>query len=184
MTTVIVERSFDTKAEFEHLQAAEEGVAWCLAQHRVRFLRSYLSLDGRSMVCVYDALDVESVRETQRRAGLPVARAWASRIVAAGERLSARPGRATVLVEREFPHAMEPEQVHRMLRDSLACLGLHRAELLLSHLSADGMRMICVFEAIDAESVRIANQTGGMPFTRAWSASFHPGVAELAPTKA
>ena len=36
--------------------------------------------------------------------------------------------------------------------------------------AADGMRAVCMFEADDAESVRDANRTAGMPFDRVWAA--------------
>ena len=51
----------------------------CLTIHRVRTLRSYLSSDGRRMVCVYQAPDVESVRVAKQKAGVPATRLWAAR---------------------------------------------------------------------------------------------------------
>jgi hypothetical protein len=39
-----------------------------------------------------------------------------------------------------------------------------------SYFSPDGTRAICVFEAADAERVREANRSAGMPFERVWQA--------------
>jgi len=80
MERVIVERRFDGPQAFESLQAAEDAFAWCLEQHRVRFVRSYFSTDRKRMICEYEAPDAESVRATQRTAGLPFERIWTARV--------------------------------------------------------------------------------------------------------
>ena len=51
--------------------------------HGVRFLRSYFSTDGRRMLCLYEAPDVESVRFANRQAGLPFDLAWGVRALGA-----------------------------------------------------------------------------------------------------
>jgi hypothetical protein len=73
---IIVERSFDEAVEFEALQARAQKVSWCLDQHRIRFLRSYLSSDKKRMICVYEAPDAESVRIANRQAELPFDCVW------------------------------------------------------------------------------------------------------------
>lgn len=173
--TVIVERSFDQPSVFEELQAAEDAVAWCLQQHRVRFVRSYLSLDGRSMVCVYEAPDADSVRETQRIGKLPFSRVWGANVVEPTGRYAAQPGMSTVIVERALPRSYGPDDVRTGFAGAAGCFSINRAGLLESNLSLDGMRMVCVFEAPDAEAVRRANLQLGFPFARAWTASVHPG---------
>jgi hypothetical protein len=40
-------------------------------------LRSYLSLDGMRMLCLYAAPDLEAVRQANRLTGLPVAEVMA-----------------------------------------------------------------------------------------------------------
>jgi hypothetical protein len=73
---VLVERSFPEPVTFERAHALEEAKGWCLEQHRVRWVRSYLSSDGRRTVCFYQAPDAESVRLAQQEAGLPVDAVW------------------------------------------------------------------------------------------------------------
>lgn len=172
---VIVERAFDAPTSFDHLQGLEEGVAWCLEQYDVRFLRSYLSLDARSMVCVYDAPDAEAVRTTQRRGQLPFSRIWSAQVVGATGRHEARPGLSTVLVERELREPLRIEDVDALRSRGVECLQTNRVAFLESNLSLDGHRMLCVLEAPDAEAVRRANHQGGAPATRVWTATFHTG---------
>lgn len=76
MEQIIVERSFDEAVEFEALQARGEKISWCLEQHRIRFVRSYLSSDKKRMICVYEAPDAESVRIANRQAELPFDCVW------------------------------------------------------------------------------------------------------------
>ena len=171
MVTVFVERELEPGTQLEAVQAAEDAVAWCLSQHRVRFLRTYLSLDGSKMVCVYEAPDAESVRETQRRAGLPVAHAFSVLPVGELRGVSARAGMSTVIVQRAFEAPIPPDVVLEAMRSGASCFSTHRATLLASNLSTDLTRMVCVFEAPDAESVRMANRQIGVPFTRVWTAN-------------
>ena len=67
----IVDRSFPEPATFAEMQAREAAKSSCLTMHRVRFLRSFLSLDGKRMACVYAAPDTEAVRNAVRATGLP-----------------------------------------------------------------------------------------------------------------
>ena len=50
------------------------------------------------------------------------------------------------------------------------CLEARNVRWVESHLAADGMRSVCMFEAGDAEAVRDANRTAGIPFDRVWAA--------------
>lgn len=78
-TLGLVERSFAEPIEFESLQAAEDENNSCLVMHRVRFVRSYLALDKRKMICLYAAPDLESIRTANRMTGLPVDEVYLAR---------------------------------------------------------------------------------------------------------
>jgi uncharacterized protein DUF4242 len=82
---VIVERSFGEATEFEALQTRADKISWCLEQHRIRFLRSYLSSDKKRMICVYEAPDAESVRTANRQAELPFDCVWTATLHGADE---------------------------------------------------------------------------------------------------
>jgi hypothetical protein len=80
MARVIVERKFEEASSFDELQAQEESFAWCAEQHQVKFLRTYLSKDGKRMICEYEAPDAESVRRLQRTASMPFERIWTATV--------------------------------------------------------------------------------------------------------
>jgi len=75
---VVVERRFAAAVQPTALPEIEDRGASCLAAHRVRFLRAYLSLDRRHMICTYAAPDAESVRNAQHQAGMPFEHAWSA----------------------------------------------------------------------------------------------------------
>jgi len=73
---VVVERSFPGPVTLDEIQAIEDAGASCLETHRVRFVRTYFSLDRRRMICLYRAPDAEAVRLAQREAGMPLETVW------------------------------------------------------------------------------------------------------------
>jgi hypothetical protein len=81
MAIVIVERSFDEPVQFGEIQAIANRGVWCLEMYGVRYVRSFFSTDRRRMICLYEAPDADSVREAQRKAGVPFERAWAASII-------------------------------------------------------------------------------------------------------
>jgi hypothetical protein len=80
MEIVVVERRFDEPTSVERLQEQEDGAAWCLETHQVRPLRSYVSSDGKRMLCLYEAPDAEAVRAVQRTVQMPFEAIWSARI--------------------------------------------------------------------------------------------------------
>ena len=75
---VVVERQFGDPVELAAIQDVEDRASWCFAQHRVRFLRTWFSLDRHRMLCTYAARDAETVRTAQRQAGMPFADVWSA----------------------------------------------------------------------------------------------------------
>jgi hypothetical protein len=80
-----------------------------------------------------------------------------------------------VMVERSFEAPIEFDELQRCEEAAGACFELHEVRFIRSYLSADKRRMFCLYEAPDAEAVRIANQQGGLPFDRAFAVTIHPG---------
>jgi hypothetical protein len=76
-----------------------------------------------------------------------------------------------VLVERSFGEPVRFEDVQRLEREATWCLDLYRVRFLHTYVARDGMRMVCVYEAPDAESVRLANETAKLPFERVYTVS-------------
>jgi hypothetical protein len=83
-----------------------------------------------------------------------------------------------VIVERTFEQAVDVDALLEAESRSRWCLELHNVRFIQSYVSGDRCRMICVYEAPDAESVRIVNSTAKLPFDRVWSASLLTPLAK------
>ena len=70
-----------------------------------------------------------------------------------------------VVVERELDEPLDLDAL-REKRDTLVtCMQAHNGSLQSSYVAPDGKRMICIYQAPGAESVRQALRTGGvLPF--------------------
>lgn len=86
-----------------------------------------------------------------------------------------------LVMERTFDKPMLDADLERMGERLGPCLQEHSVQYLRSYLSSDRRRMICTFEARDAEAVRMAYRTAGYPFERVWQAVVLPTDAGLAP---
>jgi len=175
MVEVVVERHFEDPVEFSAIQALEDRGAWCLQEHHVRFLRTWFSKDRRRMVCFYEAPDAESVRIAQRKAGMPLDRVWTSTRNPVPEGWPDPPTapREHVVIERTFEEPISRAAVAALFEKGGECLPRHRVTYLGGYIAPDGRRMLCLFVAPDAESVRIANRESDAPFDRAWTATLH-----------
>jgi hypothetical protein len=169
---VVVERRFGQPVEFEDIQKLEDEGSWCLDAHKVRFIKTFFSRDRRRMLCLYEAPDAEAVRLAEDQACVPYDRVWTCIHLPATGTAEA-PALETVVAERTFPEPITAEFVSNTLKQAGWCLDVHRATYLGSYLAGDGKRMVCVFRAPDAESVRLANDQGGVPYTEVWTASVH-----------
>jgi hypothetical protein len=77
---------------------------------------------------------------------------------------------SVVVVERSFPEPVAFEDLQAMEDRGAGCLEAHGVSFLRTYLSRDRRRMVCLYEAPDAEAVRIAQGKAGLPFDRAWAA--------------
>lgn len=76
-----------------------------------------------------------------------------------------------VIVEREFEEPVGFEEVERREAEAAWCLEVRSVRFVRSFFSSDRRRMLCEYEAPDAESVRAAQLQAGLPFTRVWSST-------------
>jgi hypothetical protein len=73
-------------------------------------------------------------------------------------------------VERLFSPPLSEAQFMAGGEALAPCLQERDIKHLGSFLAADGSRSVCTYEASDAERVREAQRTAGVPFERVWEA--------------
>jgi hypothetical protein len=125
------------------------------------------------MLCLYEAPDAEAVRLAEDQARVPYNRAWTGTHVPAPRAAVDDTGKETVIVERAFQQPITAEFAACTFERIEWCLDIHKAAYVESYLSCDGMNMVCVFHAPDAEAVRLANTQGNAPYKDVWTASVH-----------
>jgi hypothetical protein len=81
-----------------------------------------------------------------------------------------------LIMEKEFEPPLTVEEHNAEARRVDPCLVAHEVRWIRSLVSADRRRMICEFEAADADSVRMAFRSARVVFSRVWVAElFEPG---------
>jgi hypothetical protein len=85
-----------------------------------------------------------------------------------------------LVVENTFATPLTDEEHDRMGKRLDPCLEAHGARWIRSYLSLDRTRMVCLFEAADAEMVRLSYRSAGVSFERVWSAEIFAAKKEEA----
>jgi len=181
MALVIFERIFEEPVSGAELLAMDTRNRWCFQAHAIQPKGHLVSRNGLRICCVLDAPDAESVRMAAQRAGVPPPdRVWSATVhgpLADIDAVSRRTGAANhgpVVVERSFAEPVRFDDVQSLEDRGAWCLSLNRVEFLVSYLALDRRRMICLYDAPDADSVARTNARLGLPFDRVWSATLHP----------
>ena len=175
MTEVFVERTWPRPLTDRDMHAMIEIGADCFGIHRVAWRGSLLAADGRYLVCHFSAPDAESVRIALDQAGSVPGRVWPGSIHEAPG--SDDGATANVMVTRAFDAPVALEDVQAKEDAAQGCLDTHRVNFVRTFFSTDRKRMICLYRAPDAESVRIAQREANMPVDRVWSfRRFAPGT--------
>jgi hypothetical protein len=159
-----LERSFDEPLSPADVVDGGRESQWCFDLHRVRWNGSFLSLDGRSMICAFSAPDMESARLALRDPGTDLSRFWPGTF---------HGGNATivpnVVVERTFAAPVRYEDI-KALGDAKAwCYETRNVKYAHTVFALDRTRMLCFFRAPDAEAVRSAQRETGAPFSAVWA---------------
>jgi hypothetical protein len=169
MTEVFLERDFDPSLDRAGVIALALDSAGCFDIHRIDWRGSFLSSDGRQMLCWFSAPDMESARIAMREADPNAQDFWPGEVVV-GPGISGQDlPRANVIVVRSFKQPVTLQEIQDIEDAGIACLDTRNVRFIRTFFSSDKKRMICFYEAPDAESVRQAQREAGVPFDEAWS---------------
>jgi hypothetical protein len=75
-----------------------------------------------------------------------------------------------IVVERSFDTPQSDDDMKRVADQERPCLAAYQATWKRSLLSADRKRMVCEYEAADAETMRRIQREAGAQFDRVWIA--------------
>lgn len=166
MTDLFLERTFDEPLTRDDvLDGARESKS-CFDIYRVQWHGSFLSNDGRSMICRFSAADVESARQALRDPDVDLSRFWAGTVYDGANALQ-----PNVVVARSFAAPVKFADIAAMGLAKSWCFETHRVKHVRSFHSLDGKRMLCWYAAPDAEAVRAAQREAAMPIESLWAGS-------------
>lgn len=74
-----------------------------------------------------------------------------------------------VIVERTYEPPITQADIDRKMASPAPCYDLRRVKHVMSIISRDGRRAICMYEAPDAAAVRQASEENGDPYVRVWT---------------
>jgi len=165
MTThTFLERNFDEPVTVADMYDSATETLRCFALHRVSWHGSFLAKDGLTMVCWFSAADAESIRIALRQNGADIRRFW---LGTAHE--GPAPATPNVVVERSFSEPVRLADIQAIEDAGAGCLETHRVKFARTYFSKDQKRMLCFYEAPDAESVRVAQREASMPVDAVWA---------------
>jgi hypothetical protein len=87
--------------------------------------------------------------------------------------MSSAPKLERLIAEQTFDEPLTEDDHGRIGRRVDDCLAQHGARWVRSYLSTDRRRMVCEFEAPDAEAVRVSYRSAGVKFDRVWTAEVY-----------
>ena len=183
MSEIVLIREFDPPIDAGYLEAASVDLGWCRELYGVAPLLHFLARDGRRCACIFGAPDAEAVRNVLRAGNRSEPEGlWACTVHSAddddgaGDPLAGDAARELVVVERAFAQSAAYEELRALKDRNTPCFQIRNVRHARSYFSLDRRRVICLYAAPDAESVRHANRAAGMPFDRAWPARAIPGI--------
>jgi len=169
MTEMFLERSFDQAVTVDDVGNMAKDSAGCFGIHRVDWRCSYLSADGQRLLCSFGAPDMESARIAMRQSGMDSRVLWSGDIIDGPGIEEADVARANVLVARTFDEPVGLQEIQDIEDAGVGCLQSRNVRFIRTFFSADRKRMMCLYHAPDAESVRQSQREAGVPFVDAWA---------------
>jgi len=161
---LVLERSFDSPMTRDDVIGLASTTSWCFEMYRVDWHGSLLAADGQTLVCVFSAADQESVRQALRKAEADTRRLWPGTVHTAPT--TPKPN---VLVERSFPEPVDLNDIQALEDANQWCLDVRNVRFVRTYFSQDRRRMLCLYSAPDAESLREAQREARMPTDRIWA---------------
>jgi len=169
MTEVFLERDFDPGLTAEDVWDMVRETGHCFQMHGALWHGSLLAADGRHMLCHFSSPDAESVRIALRQSGTQPGPVWAGTVHEAPKLPEADPGYSNVAVTRSWTEPVQLADIQAIENAGAWCLDAHGVQFVRTFFAADRRRMVCLYRAPDAESVRLAQVQAGMPVEHIWT---------------
>lgn len=178
MSLVIVETASEQPLTDAYLEEADRIGLPCLQAHGVTWRYSLLSKDRDQMICIFDAPDAASVRNSYAKLGIQKRAIWAGELIQPKGTQPSPDWAECYVIEAHYPSLGEEEwnKVEQNFSQFFMESGM---KWLHSYVSLDRTRVVYELDALDAETIQNAHHRFGIPYgsygvapgaNRIWSA--------------
>jgi hypothetical protein len=168
MSDAFQERTFVQGRTLEEVTTLVNTPGSCFGLYRVQHRASFLSTDGKLMICWFAAPDAEAVRSALRKMETDSSGVW-------GGTSHEPPGltrsdvvAGNVLVERNLATTTQIAAIQAQEQAGAPALAEHQVKLVFSFLARDGKRALIVYSAPDMDSVTAGMRLAKLSFDRVW----------------
>ncbi|QIR37184.1 DUF4242 domain-containing protein [Tolypothrix sp. PCC 7910] len=168
---------------YEHWMQIVQSFAGCIKARNIQWLYSLVSAQGDRSICLHQVPYTDAIREAYREAGVQFQRVWQAYLWLDREVAKLPQGYPLVIAEVNF----EPPITKAIYEESKHQAESYFHELNIQQIfcaaSCDGTRLICVFDAANAEDVRSLYCKIGQPVEQVWTGNLiypHNDIPALA----
>jgi hypothetical protein len=170
MSLVVAETLVDYPLTPEHPTATDLRILACMAERQVIWHYSLLSSDRTRMICIFDAPDAESVRESYKKGGGGFKHIWTGELIFPEGVQPPQNESMLKIFEGTFPGGFTQAEWDEANHHVLPCYAEHGVEWVQSYVSRDRTRVVCELNSPDAEIIRTTHRKFDIPCDRIWSA--------------
>jgi hypothetical protein len=177
VTFVLVERTFAQPATLDEIERVHGHIGWCLDKWGARPLLHGLAATRLRSLCLYEAPDVEAIRQVSRQMAVEP-EIWPASVrgpwQAGGPVPALGPGEhAFALLDHRLDRPSADEDLDEQGAPADSCALIHRVRFLASFLSHDRTRIVDLCAAPDVAAVRAFDRTAEHPASEIWAAQAH-----------
>ncbi len=165
MADIFVERLFDSPIG-EAAARAQEADAY-LGPHTVPWEDGYLAMDGRRMLCRFGVPGPAALRRDMQKARTDTRVLWPGRTYRTRTESA-----VNVVAEQRFASALSAGEIRDIGEVCAGCSATHRVHIVRTLVSPDRTRVLCLYRAPDAESVRLVYHQAKVPVDTIWACRY------------
>jgi hypothetical protein len=169
MSLVIVETVTEKPMTDADLQEADEIGLPCLQAHGVTWRYSLLSSDRYQMICLFDAPDAMSVRNSYAKLGVDKRAIWAGELLQPQDISLQQDLTELYVIQAHYPVLSEAEW-NEVQQKFVQCCTASGVKWLRSYVSLDRTRVIYELDAPDADSLGEVQRQAGLSRNGVWMA--------------
>ncbi len=181
MKFAVLDRAFspslETPMTYDRWEQMHHTLDACLEARDVHWLFSLISTQGDRSVCLFQVPYTDTVREACRESRMSFQCVWQADLWTEQNLNTFAQGSSLIVVDSAFDPPITKKFYESNKQHAKGCLQELNIQPILSAVTLDGTRSICMFAATSAEDVRSLYRKVRMPFKAVWKATLLHSIA-------